>query len=144
MITPTQRISLKQRNFLALLGDNRGVCIKTVFSPRGLTRYLSFFFFGRPQGPQRRSSRSPLGLESFSADIFRAIRAFKVFMALKFWTLRAIWAWGSFLFSCCCSYLGRVLVWEKSMFEVFFLAQKSLWQPTLPQSKKNLGSEVIL
>ena len=55
---------------------------------------MSFFFFGRPQGPQRRSSRSPLGLDCFSADIIRALREFRVF---RFRAIRTIRARGIFL-----------------------------------------------
>ena len=68
------------------------ISIPHVCSPptRGLTRHLSFFFFGPPLGPQRRSSRSPLGLDCFSADIIRALRVF------RFRAIRAIRARGSF------------------------------------------------
>ena len=72
-------------------------------SPRGLTRYLAFFFFGRRQRPQRRRPGSPLGLVHFSGKLIRRLRTLRALRVFRFRAIRAIRARGSFFFSCCCS-----------------------------------------
>ena len=76
--------------------------ISLILSSQGLRRYLAFFFFGR-----KKKARITLRTFPFFC---RHNQGNKEIQGFYIKGIKAIRAWGSFFFSCCCSKSGNILV----------------------------------